>query len=221
MSQKSLSISWFSNNRRRALSHENSPLPVTFPLNGEVNDGCDYYTSRSSIHTRMITLIMFLVPVLLISGCGYRFSPGGEYIDKKIQTVFIDNFANRTSESYIENNFRNAFINQFITSRRFTIVYKREKADAIFRGSIDSLTTAPLAYQKSNLAAEERITVTMELTFEEQDTKKSIWTNKSFSGYQDYATPDVNSKEANRKNALIKLSNDTAERAYGLMMSGF
>jgi predicted N-acyltransferase len=132
-----------------------------------------------------------------------------------------DLFANRTGEAYIDNTIRNAFINQFTTGSRFTIVDRREKADAAFRGSIDSLTTAPLSYQKSNLASEERVTITMELAFEEQDTKKTIWTNKSFSGYQDYATPDLNSKEANRKNALIKLSNDTAERAYRLMMSVF
>lgn len=195
MSLKSLSTSWFSNNRRRAISHEDGPLTVS--------------------------LLLFILSALLISGCGYRFSPGGEYIDKKIRTVFIDNFANRTGETYIDNTIRNAFINQFTTGSRFTIVDRREKADAVFRGSIDNITTAPLSYQKSNLAAEERVTITMELAFEEQDTKKSIWTNKSFSGYQDYATPDLNSKEANRKNALIKLSNDTAERAYRLMMSGF
>jgi outer membrane lipopolysaccharide assembly protein LptE/RlpB len=220
MSQRSLSISWFSNTRRRAISRDNSTLPVTLPLNGRVNGG-RAHGMRSSIHIRIITLIMLLMPALLISGCGYRFSPGGEYIDKKIRTVFVDNFANRTSETYIDNTFRNAFINEFTTGGKFTIVDRREKADAIFRGSIESLTTAPLSYQKSNLAAEERVTVSMELAFEEQDTKKSIWTNKSFSGYQDYATPDLNSKEANRKNALIKLSSDTAERAYRLMMSGF
>jgi len=166
-------------------------------------------------------LIAFLLPVLLISGCGYHFSSGGEYINKDIRNVFIDNFPNRTSEPYIENNFRNAFIDEFTTGGRFRVVNAREKADAVFRGSIESLTTAPLSYQKSNIAAEERITVTMELAFEEQDTKKIIWTNKNFSGYQDYATPNLNTKEANRKNALIKLSYDTAERAYRLMMSGF
>jgi hypothetical protein len=195
MSLRSLSISWFSNNRRRAIFHADTPLPIS--------------------------LLLCLLSALLISGCGYRFSPGGEYIEKKIRTVFIDNFTNRTGETYIDNTIRNAFINQFTTGSRFTIVDRREKADAVFRGSIDNITTAPLSYQKSNLAAEERVTITMELAFEEQDTKKSIWTNKSFSGYQDYATPDLNSKEANRKNALIKLSNDTAERAYRLMMSGF
>jgi predicted N-acyltransferase len=193
MFPRSLSISWCSNNRRSAIIHENGHL----------------------------TVALFLLCALLISGCGYRFSAGGEYIDKKIRTVFIDNFANRTGEAYIDNTIRNAFINQFTTGSRFAIVDRREKADAIFRGSIDNINTAPLSYQKSNLAAEERVTITMELAFEEQDTKKSIWTNKGFSGYQDYATPDLNSKEANRKNALIKLSNDTAERAYRLMMSGF
>lgn len=194
MYPRSLSISWFSNYRRKAITNANSSL------------------------TAYLFLLLF---ALLVSGCGYRFSPGGEYIDKKIRTVFVDNFANRTSETYIEYTFRNAFINQFTTGSRFKIVDSREKADAVFRGSIDNLTTAPLSYQKSNLAAEERITVTMELAFEEQDTKKSIWTNKNFSGYQDYGTPDLSSKEANRKNALIKLSTDTAERAYRLMMSGF
>jgi len=221
MSPRSLSISWFSNTRGSAISRDNSPLPVTLPLNGRVNDGRAYRIRRSSIHIHIVTLIMLLIPVFLISGCGYRFSAGGEYIDKKIRTVFVENFTNRTSEAYIDNTFRNAFINQFTTGGRFTIVDSREKADAVFRGSIDSITTAPLSYQKSNLAAEERTTVIMELAFEEQDTKKSIWSNKTFSGYQDYATPDLNSKEINRKNALIKLSSDTAERAYRLMMSGF
>lgn len=202
MSPKSLSILWF---------NKKSSFASPFCKGG----------SRGISQIHEMTIFVCLFSVLLISGCGYRFTAGGEYIDKRIRTVFVDNFANRTSEAYIENTFRNAFINQFTIGSRFTIVDRREKADAIFRGSIDSLTTAPLSYQKGYLAAEERLTVTMELAFEEQDTKKNIWNNKSFSGYQDYATPDLNSKEANRKNALIKLSNDTAERAYRLMMSGF
>jgi hypothetical protein len=61
----------------------------------------------------------------------------------------------------------------------------------------------------------------MELTFEDQSSQKVIWSNKNFSGYQDYAFTDVSTKETNRRNALIKLANDTAERAYRLMMSGF
>jgi hypothetical protein len=170
---------------------------------------------------RTLTTITFIITALLFSGCGYRFSPGGEYIDKSIRTVFIDNFSNRTSEANIENTFRTAFIDQFNIGGRFTPVDRREKADSVFKASINNLTISPLAYQKSVIAQEERVTITMELTFEDQSNQKAIWSNKSFSGYQDYTFTDVSTKETNRKNALVKLANDTAERAYRLMMSGF
>jgi len=162
-----------------------------------------------------------LIQLLFISGCGYRFSPGGEYIDKSIQTVFVDNFANKTSEANLENTIRSAFIDQFIRGRRLKLVDSRNAADAIFRGSIDNLTTAPLSYQKDNLAAEERMTLSMELVLEEQATGKVIWTDKSFSAIQDYPFSDVTAKERNRRNALVKLSNDSTEKAYRSMMSGF
>jgi len=199
MFPKNLSISWFSKGRNKVIS-------------------C---ARRKFLCCGGITIIMCLLPVLLIPGCGYRFSPGGEYIDKNIRTVFIDNFSNRTSEANIENAFRTAFIDQFVIGGRFTLVDTREKANSVFKASINSLTTSPLSYQKSVIAAEERVTITMELTFEDQGTQKVIWTNKNFSGYQDYAFTDVSTKETNRRNALVKLSNDTAERAYRLMMSGF
>ena len=166
-------------------------------------------------------IMAFFLPLLLLSGCGYRFSPGGEHIDKGIQKVFVDNFSNRTSEANIENTFRSAFIDQFIRGTRFTLVDKRESADAVFRGSINSLTTSPLSYKSSNLAAEERIAVTMELIFEVLGSKEIIWTDANFSGTQDYPVTDLSSRDTSRKDALTKLSNDSAERAYRLMMSGF
>jgi len=166
-----------------------------------------------------ITIILLVF--LLLSGCGYRFSGGGENIDKKIQTVFVDNFPNRTSEANIEIIFRTAFIDQFITGGRFKVVDRRESADAVFKGSIDILTASPLSYQKSTFAAEERVTVTMDLLFEEQGSRNIIWSYKKFSGSRDYYIGDVNSKEINRKDAFIRLSNEAAERAYRLMMSGF
>ncbi|MEN6317306.1 MAG: LptE family protein [Syntrophaceae bacterium] len=176
-------------------------------------------TDLTSPRFRKITVVLLIF--LLLSGCGYHFKPGGENIDKKIQTVFVDNFPNRTSEANIENIFRTAFIDQFVTGGRFKLVDRREIADAVFKGSIDSLTVSPLSYQKSNFAAEERATVTMDLLFEEQGSRNIIWSYKNFSGYRDYRVTDVNSKEINRKDAFIRLSNEAAERAYRLIMSGF
>ena len=176
---------------------------------------------RLLLRFRGIRVVAVFLSVFLVAGCGYRFSAGGEYIDKKIRTVFIDNFANKTSEANIENTIRNSFIDQFITGGKFALVDGREKADAVFKGSVNSIATSPLSYQRTGLASGERLTAAMELVFEEQDTHKLIWNNKNFTAIQDYTFTDLNTRDTNRRNALIKLSNDSAEKAYRLMMSGF
>jgi hypothetical protein len=158
----------------------------------------------------------------VIGACGYRIIPDGEGIDKSIQVIFVDVFVNKTSEANIENLFRTAFIDQVIQGRRFKLAGNPGEADAILRGSIENLIAAPLSLQATSLAAEDRITVVLSLTLEAQKPKEVIWTNSSFSGTQDYALgSNLSIAQTNRKNALIKLSTDTAERAYRLIMSGF
>ncbi len=168
-----------------------------------------------------------ILPVLLIfavvAGCGYSFSPGGEYIDKGIQTVYIDNLANRTSEPNVENNFRSALIDQFRKSSRFKLADRKEEADAILRGSIVNLSSSHLSYSRADVAKEDRVTAVLDLTFEERVSKKIIWSNSAFSWYADYAVDSTNTltTDTNKKAALDKLATDTADRAYRLMMSGF
>jgi outer membrane lipopolysaccharide assembly protein LptE/RlpB len=158
---------------------------------------------------------------LVLAACGYHFSPGGEYIDPDVRKVFIEPFANRTSQANLEDTIRLAITDWFVRGRRFQIVDNEAQADAIFRGTVKSLTTAPLSSRTTNLAAEERMTLTLELSFEDRRTKKVIWKDANFSGTQDYPVASLSDTETARKNALTKLSRDTAERAYRMMMSGF
>lgn len=165
---------------------------------------------------------VLLFCLALVAACGYRFIPDGEAIDKNIQKIFVDVFANKTSEANVENLFRAAFIDQVIQGRRFKLAGSPGEADAILRGSIESLTAAALSLQATSLAAEDRITVVLSLTLEAQNPKKILWSNSSFPGTQDYSMGNnLSVAQANKNNALIKLSSDTAERAYRLMMSGF
>ena len=122
--------------------------------------------------SRVTVLLIF---IFITVACGYSLKPGGEYIDKDIQNVFVDVFANKTSEANIENTFRTAFIDQFIQGKKFRIVDSQDRADALFKGSIDNLSSSPLSYKTTNLAAEERFTLTLSLSFEQRVNKKIIW----------------------------------------------
>jgi Lipopolysaccharide-assembly len=167
-----------------------------------------------------IGAIFFLLAPLL--SCGYHFAPQGEYIDKRIQKVYVESFGNKTDQAEIENYVRTAFINQFIQFSRLKVVESTDSADAIIKGTILNLKTTALSYRANTLAAEERATMTLELNLREKETGKIIWISKSISYTVDYTLEDnINLLPVTRKNALIKLSNDLAEKAFNLMMAGF
>jgi len=158
----------------------------------------------------------------LLFGCGYSFAPKGENIDNRIQKVYVESFDNKTAQAGIENYVRTAFINQFIQNSRLKIVGSAEEADAIVKGKILNLNTSPLSYGSNSLVAEERATIILELTFQENESGKIIWSSKNITGTVEYTlSDDINSTPAIKKDAFIKLANDTAEKAFNLMMSGF
>ncbi|MFA5322189.1 MAG: LptE family protein [Smithella sp.] len=167
-----------------------------------------------------VTFVCFLCAVLF--GCGYSFTSRGEKIDKNIQTVYVDSFDNKTEQGQIENYIRTAFINQFIQNSRFKIASSAESADAIVRGKIINLHTSPLSHLANDLAAEERATIIMEVVFQDNVSGKIIWSSNNMRESVDYAlNENINLLSNARKQALIKLANDMAERAFNLMMSGF
>jgi Lipopolysaccharide-assembly len=167
-----------------------------------------------------IAIICFLSSFLF--ACVYSFATRGENIDNRIQKVYVQYFDNNTAQAEIENYVRTAFINQFIQNSRLKIVESAEAADAIVKGKILNLNTSPLAYGSNSLTVEERATIILELTFQENESGKIIWSSKNITGTVDYTVSnDINSLPATRKNAFVKLANDTAEKAFNMMMSGF
>jgi len=177
--------------------------------------------AERKVRWRVRDLCCFLGTALLLVGCGYHFAGGGDNIDPAIKTIFVETFDNRTSEAQAANYFQSAFASQFVQRGRFRLVSNLQEADAICRGAILALHTGSLSYQASNLAAEERMTVTLSISLEENKSGKVLWASQNFVGTSDYAVAAVGATEANRRNALVKLADDTAERAYRLMMSGF
>lgn len=170
---------------------------------------------------RRNTGVLLVLAALLLTGCGYHFAGGEESVSPAFRTVFVDVFTNKTSEAYAENIFRTAFISRFSQEGRFRASRSRGEADVICRGTIRNLQSSPLAYKVTDFAAEDRITVTLAISFEERESGRTIWADGAMTGTVEFPVTTVNLTESSRKNALTKLANDTAERAYRLMMSGF
>ncbi|MDD3249721.1 MAG: LptE family protein [Smithellaceae bacterium] len=168
-----------------------------------------------------IKLSLLALSCVLLLSCGYGFAPQGEHIDKRIVNIYVAPFVNKTAEAEAENILRNAFIDQIIQGQRFKSVPTLEQADAIINASITSIITGVLSYRDNILAAEERMTLILEVGFHEKDSGKTIWSSQNVVGTSDYKLQDnVNPRPA-RQQALSKLAKDTAENAFNLMMSDF
>ncbi len=155
---------------------------------------------------------------LFIDGCGYRFNEVSESLNG-IRKIYVGNFLNRTDEAYLENVFRNALIDQFVRGNLFQVVGDEAEADAVVRGTIQRISMSHTAYEEADLAAEENITLYVQIVFENRETGRTLWEDRNFSGNEDYLTQ--NALDNSKKEALVKLSNDMAERAYRLMIAGF
>jgi len=179
--------------------------------------------NRSGDRFRGIALGLagIILQVLLLAGCGYHFAGGGASAYPAIRSVFVEAFTNRTSEANADTIFRNSFNSQIVQRGHFRLAASREEADAILKGTIANLQSAPLSYRSTNLSAEDRLTVTLELSFEETRDGRVLWSNSAISLTGDYAVTSVGVTETSRRNALSKLADDTAEKAYRLMMSNF
>ncbi len=160
---------------------------------------------------------------ILVGGCGYRFSQGGEHIPEDVRRVYVDNFTNETSEAYVENYIRNGFIDQFRRSNRFRITDGKESADAVLTGRIKNIRMTPLASDQFDKATVTRVWMVVGVQFQNRESGKVIYDNPNLTGDQAYSVDpsDTNRTSMNKSAALQKLSVDLAEKGYGLILSGF
>ncbi|HOC60394.1 MAG: LptE family protein [Syntrophaceae bacterium] len=156
----------------------------------------------------------------LIFGCGYGFGPQGEHFDQRIRLIYVEPFGNRTAQAEVENDLRTAFIDQLTRNSRFKTVASAEEADALIGGNVLNLTTATLSYRNNILAAEERMSVILEVNFRRKDGT-ILWSSRHVPGTTDYKLPDGADPLPVRKQALSKLARDSAEHSLNLMMSDF
>ncbi len=158
---------------------------------------------------------------LLLAGCGYHMEGARGTFAPGVKTVFVDVFKNNTSEVNADSIFRTAFNDEIVQNGHFKITSGPEQADAVFRGTILSVQSSTLAYQTSNLSAENRLTVTLRLSFEERASGKVLWELETYTATGDYRVASVGVTASRRREALTKLADDAAERIYRLMMSDF
>jgi outer membrane lipopolysaccharide assembly protein LptE/RlpB len=160
-----------------------------------------------------------IVILLFFSACGYRFAGSGN-LPGGIQTVAIEIFENRTTETGLENIITNDLIYEFTRKGR-RVQKDSKKAEAVLTGVIGSerITTISRQAQQSALARRVTIVVSLKLTGSDGGVK---WSASGISEFQDYnVTSDKQANEISKRQAIENLSKKLAEKVYNRLTDDF
>ena len=157
--------------------------------------------------------------LLFLFSCGYRFSGGGE-LPHGVQTVAVDIFENRTSETGVEGIISNDIIFEFTRNGR-SFTTDKARADAFLFGRIESIRTRSISRKSVHMAQERRVTMIISLNL--SDKKGNLlWQSGSLSENEEYEVmPDKAATELNKRTAISALSKRLAEKVYYQMTDEF
>jgi lipopolysaccharide assembly LptE-like protein len=135
-------------------------------------------------------LILISCVLLLMTGCKAHYSFSGASIPPEAKTVSVIYFQNNASLAppTLSQSFTEALRDKLSSQTRLSLTNKG--GDLNFEGSVTGYTTGPIAIQSTDLAALNRLTITVNVRYTcAFDEKKNF--EQSFTRYADY-TSDQN-----------------------------
>jgi len=125
---------------------------------------------------------------LLMVGCVISVSLTGGTVNPNAKTVYVATFPNNASlvNPSLSQEFTTALKNRIQSQTPLTIVDVKN-ADYTFEGAITGYSINPIALQSDDIAAMNRLTISVRVTFKNK-FEESLNFEQSFSRYSDYSS---------------------------------
>lgn len=174
--------------------------------------------------TRKLRLILTLgaVAVLLVS-CGYHVAGRADLVPKSIQTIYIPAFTTFTTRYKLVDVLPKQIGREFLSRTRFRIVNDPNDADALLKGSVNTVTAAPTIFDPtSGKATSVQITVSVTINLIEQKTGKVLYSRPNMIARQNYEIPvDPHQFFDESDPAFDRLSRDVARDIVSAIVENF
>ncbi len=140
-----------------------------------------------------LLLIGFLM--LLYAGCSVNYSFTGASIPPGARTIQINNFPNNASlvNPTLSQELTDALRKKFQSQTSLVIV--NEGGDLIISGEISDYNTRPTAIKSDDIAALNRLTISIKVSFVNTIDETQSFQNQTFTRYEDYPSDLMNVQE--------------------------
>ncbi|MCP4022806.1 MAG: LptE family protein [Desulfobacteraceae bacterium] len=166
---------------------------------------------------KLLILIGFLL--ILVPSCGYKLEGGG-YVNENVNTIAVEMFNNKTSETRAQTAFTNALIQEIIEKTDTKVVVKN-LAKAYLKGTINAITFHTLSRASTEEVIERRVKARIDLELIDK-SGNVLWSVKNFSSKEEYSvSADTVTDESNINQAIDDIAQRTAEMIVSRLLDNF
>ncbi len=189
-----------------------SPIPYTLyliPLWG------------GTVLKKTANIVLLSMIFASLTACGYRFAGSGDF-PEGVDTIFIEVLENRTSKVGVEQIVTNQLIFEFARQRESSLVSNREKADAVLKGTINSVRTQTISRVDTEIASEREVILTLDLRLIKKDGGSVLWAAAGLSDREPYRVDTAKTEtDRNEDVAIVRLSERISERVFNRLTDNF
>ena len=170
---------------------------------------------------RMLSVHLFLIVWLLLTGCGYHLSAtSGLPPAVAGKNLAIPMFTNKSYRANVGATLTESLVDEF-ARRSGGKVMSEELADLVLNGTVLTYATSPVSYSADDKVREYRAVMTVESTLIERNTRTVIWKGVLSWG-QDYpANSDVGLQQNSEEAAIREICRKVAQQVYQKISEGF
>ena len=137
---------------------------------------------------RNLFLLLFfgaILPVIFLTTCTIKYSFTGASIAPDVKTFSVEYFPNRAQmvNPNLSPQITEALRDKLL--RQTSLTQVENNGDLEFSGQITGYTLQPIAIQEGDLAAQNRLTITLRVKFVNNKDREQDW-ERNFSAYEDF-----------------------------------
>jgi hypothetical protein len=164
-----------------------------------------------------------LLPAAAAAGCGYHVGGKADLLPSTIRTIAIPPFGNETTRYKLTNRLPGAIAHEFLARTRYRVVPNPSEADAVLRGDVLLILSAPTVFDSTTgRAAGVQLSVFVRIRLTERETGKVLFERPSMEIRQRYEVSIEEQQYFEESGpALDRLCGDVARYVVSAVLEAF
>jgi hypothetical protein len=156
-------------------------------------------------------ITIFIVILIISTGCGYRIHSSVDALPTGIRSLGIPTFRNLTTQFKVEQLISSAVLKEFSTRTRARINSSNSSVDAVLLGEILDVSSSPVTFGDQTFGSAFMVTVRMSAKLVRTKDSSIIWQKQDFMYRERYVLNSVARDFFSEENpALGRLASDFA-----------